>query len=219
MSTGTLPSLPSSATGPCQTTGPCHTAGPPLDQPRAGTAAALVRAAARSDAGAWKAIIDRYTGTVHRIARAHRLGDADAADVAQTVWLRLLQHIDRLRDPERVGGWVATTARHESLRLCRQRGRVQLVDDAAVLEAMAEAGVDLSPAVERDGRDAVLRGAVATLPPRQRAILDLLMADPPASYGDIASGLNIPIGSIGPTRQRSMHALRALCVGADVAPG
>jgi len=156
---------------------------------------------------------------VHRIARAHRLGDADAADVAQTVWLRLLQHIDRLRDPERVGGWVATTARRECLRLCRQRGRIRLVDDAVVLEAMgAGAEADVAAGVECDGRDAVLRGAVATLPPRQRAILDLLMADPPASYGDIATGLNIPIGSIGPTRQRSLHALRALCVSAEVVP-
>jgi RNA polymerase sigma factor (sigma-70 family) len=181
--------------------------------------AELVRAAARADAGAWKAIIDRYTGTVHRIARAHRLGDADAADVAQTVWLRLIQHIGRLREPERVGGWVATTARNECLRLCRQRGRVTLVDDAALFDAMRPEPEPPAPAVENEGRAAVLHDAVDSLPPRQRAIVDLLMADPPVSYGDIATGLDIPIGSIGPTRQRSLRSLRLRCDTAGVVPG
>lgn len=178
----------------------------------------LVRAAAGADENAWKTIIDRYTGTVRSIARAHRLGDADAADVAQTVWLRLLLNIGRLRDPERVGGWVATTARHECLRLCRQQGRLRLVDDTAVLDSMG-AAPDPAPAVESEGQEVVLRGAVESLPPRQRAILDLLMADPPTSYGDIATGLDIPIGSIGPTRRRSLQTLRTHCRAAELLPG
>ncbi|MDQ6727753.1 MAG: sigma-70 family RNA polymerase sigma factor [Actinomycetota bacterium] len=178
----------------------------------------LVHAAAGGDAAAWATLVERHTRTVNRVARGYRLSDADAADVAQTVWLRLLQHIGRLRHPERIGGWVATTARHECLRLCREHGRVRLVDDDAVLEAMG-AEPDPAPPAESADRDAVLRSAVSALPPRQRVILDLLMADPPIRYGDIASGLNIPIGSIGPTRQRSLRSLRSRCVLADVRPG
>jgi len=191
--------------------------GPGPSFPSHGDTRDLVRAATRADDGAWEALINRYAATIQRIARAHRLSDSDAADVAQTVWLRLLQHIGRLRDPERVGGWVATTARNECLRLCQQRGRVTLVDDNAVLEAM-RAEVDPPAPVESDDRDAMLRDAVESLPPRQRSVLELLMADPPVSYGDIATGLNIPIGSIGPTRHRCLRSLRATCLNADVLP-
>ncbi len=195
---------------------PSSQAGSPF--PASSDTADLVRAAARADAAAWQTLIDRYTKTVHRIARAHRLNEADAADVAQTVWLRLTQHIGRLRDPERVGGWVATTARNECLRLCRQQGRVRLVESSDVLDAMAAEPEPASP-VETEDRAAVVRHAVDSLPPRQRAILDLLMAEPPVSYGDIATGLNIPIGSIGPTRQRGLRTLRLKCRSAEVVPG
>ena len=177
----------------------------------------LVRAAAGSDAGAWRVIVDRYANMVERIARAHRLNDADAADVAQTVWLRLLQHIDGIRDPDRVAGWLATTARNECLRLCRQRGRVAPIGDAEILEAMREEPEVATP-VESEDRDAALRTALDCLPPRQRAILDLLMVDPPVSYGDISTMLNIPIGSIGPTRRRSLQSLRLTCLAADLLP-
>jgi len=121
--------------------------------------------------------------------------------VAQTVWLQLLRHIDGIRDPQRIGGWVASTARNECLRLCRQRGRVALVDAAEVLDALP---TDSEPAVvENEDRNAGLRAALDTLPPRQRAIVDLLTMDPPLSYGEIYGVLDIPVGSIGPTRQRS----------------
>jgi DNA-directed RNA polymerase specialized sigma24 family protein len=113
---------------------------------------------------------------------------------------------------------VATTARNESLRLLRQAGRVRLVDDDALFETVG-GEVDPAPAVESVDRDAVLRTALDALPPRQRAVLDLLMADPPASYGDIAADLNIPIGSIGPTRQRSLQSLRTVCLSSSVLPG
>jgi RNA polymerase sigma factor (sigma-70 family) len=179
--------------------------------------AELVRAAADADGDAWKAIVERYGPRVTRIAKAHRLNDADAADVAQTVWLQLLRHIGRIRDPKRLGGWIATTARNESLRLCRQRGRVAPVDAADVLDTLP-ADAAAPPAVESEDRDVVLRGALDTLPPRQRAILDMLNMDPPVSYGEISTVLDIPVGSIGPTRQRSLQALRRTCLAAELLP-
>jgi RNA polymerase sigma factor (sigma-70 family) len=176
----------------------------------------LVRAAATGDAEAWEAMVARYGPRIVRIARAHRLNDADAADVAQTVWLQLLRHIDRIRDPQRIGGWVAATARNECLRLCRQRGRVALVDAADVLDAIS---VETEPAaVENEDRDATLRAALDTLPPRQQALVELLTMDPPLSYGEISAVLDIPVGSIGPTRQRSLRTLRETCLARELLP-
>jgi RNA polymerase sigma factor (sigma-70 family) len=186
------------------------------DHPAADDPTELVRAAAQADGEAWRGLVDRYGPRILRIARAHRLNDADAADVAQTVWLQLLRHIDRIRDPERIGGWVASTARNECLRLCRQRGRVALVDAADVLDAIT---AETAPApVESEDRDVKVRAALDTLPPRQRAILDLLTMDPPLSYGEISDTLDIPIGSIGPTRQRSLRALRQTCLASELLP-
>ncbi|MGZ4591698.1 MAG: RNA polymerase sigma factor, partial [Actinomycetes bacterium] len=83
----------------------------------------LVRAATAGDQSSWDELVDRFTGLVWHVARGHRLGEADAADVVQTVWLRLVESLPRLREPAAVAGWLATTARHESLRLLRRAGR------------------------------------------------------------------------------------------------
>src|SRR5436190_14278705 len=95
----------------------------------------LIRAAARGDQNAWTELVGRFERLVWATARAHRLSRADAADVAQTTWLRLVENLDRIREPDRVGAWLATTARHESLRLLRRGVREQPVDDADLFEA------------------------------------------------------------------------------------
>jgi len=92
--------------------------------------AAVVRAAAAGDERAWSALVDRFSKLVWAIARNHRLGADNAAEVSQTTWLRLAEHIDQLQDPSKVGGWLATTARHESLRVLRSAGRqIPMGDD------------------------------------------------------------------------------------------
>jgi len=173
--------------------------------------AELAAGAARSDAWAWEGLVNRYGRMVHSIARAHGLSEADAADVGQTVWLRLLEHLDRIRQPERVGGWLATTARNESLRVARQRQRTSLVDDLDLL-ALVDDTSDSVPAVEAEEQASHLRAALATLPCQQRDLLHQLMADPRPSYVEVSTRLGIPIGSIGPTRQRSLRALRSKCL-------
>src|ERR671923_431953 len=91
----------------------------------------LVRAASQGDQRAWEGLIARFGGLVWSVARAHGLSRADAADVSQTAWLRLVEHLHRLRDPERVGTWLASTARHEALRILRRdRHQVPVGDDA-----------------------------------------------------------------------------------------
>src|SRR5215212_11432256 len=80
---------------------------------------ALVAAAAAGEARAWSQLIDRYAVLIRSVCRAHRLADTDADDVAQLTWLRAVEHIGRLRDPDRFGAWITTTARHECLRVLR----------------------------------------------------------------------------------------------------
>src|SRR5215831_13070195 len=79
----------------------------------------LVDQASAGDSDAWDELVDRFSGMVWAVARGHGLSSADAADVSQTTWLRLVEHLDRIREPERVGAWLATTARHECLRHVR----------------------------------------------------------------------------------------------------
>lgn len=172
------------------------------------SAGELVRTAAAGDPDAWRALVDRFAGLVWSIARANGLDRVDTADVVQTVWLRLVDNLHRLREPDRVGAWLAATARHESIRVSRQRQRSVPTDDPAVLD---RSGQDDDPAggMLRRERDAALRELVADLPDRGQGILELLIADPAASYAEVATRLGIPLGSIGPTRQRCLRTLRA----------
>jgi RNA polymerase sigma factor (sigma-70 family) len=167
--------------------------------------AELVAAAAIGNQEAWDALVDRFGALVWSIARAHRLGDADAADVSQTTWLRLVEHLGRLRDPESVGAWLATTARHECLRLIRQADRFRY--DEAALDP-----VDPEPLPEAllvaDEREMQLWRAIESLSERCRSLVRVLMADPAPSYEEVAAALDMPIGSIGPTRARCLEQLR-----------
>jgi RNA polymerase sigma factor (sigma-70 family) len=184
---------------------------------------ALVSAAAAGDRGAWQSIVERFGGLVWSVARAHRLSHADSQEVFQTTWLRLTEHIGRIAEPSRVGGWLATTARHESLRLLRTGARLTGIDDLDVLPAV---GVDNDPesaviaAEEADTRAARLRrvwSAFERLPGRCADLLRVLIASPPPSYADISAALGMPVGSIGPTRARCLQRLRALLAQPDPA--
>lgn len=165
----------------------------------------LVSAAALGDEAAWNALVDRFGRLVWAVARAHRLDAGDAEDVVQTTWLRLVEHLGRLRDPERVGAWLAATARHESLRLLRRSGRhVRLEED--VDWDSGDPPVDA--ALLGRERDAALWAAFARLGDACRRLLRLLVADPEPSYEEVSAALGMPIGSIGPTRRRCLENLR-----------
>ena len=180
--------------------------------------AKLVEAAAGGDSGAWDRLVDRFASTVWAIARAHRLNSADAADVSQTTWLRLVENLDRIQQPERVGAWLATTARRESLRILRLSGRqVPTGDDMAVIPDPASLQ---SPEhdVAVQARAEVVAELVTKLPVRSQLLLRLLSADSPLSYKDISEALDMPIGSIGPTRARALEQLKRLAVQAGMDP-
>ena len=170
--------------------------------------AELVRAAREGDSSAWDAIVERFLPLVDAIARRHRLSEADGDDVSQTVWLRLVEHLDELREPAALPGWIKTTARNECLRVLAARGRVRPVDpqDDSGLDA-----VELDVADEEllaAERRQLLREALDELPAARRELLLLLLADPPVGYEAISERLGIPVGSIGPTRARALEQLR-----------
>jgi RNA polymerase sigma factor (sigma-70 family) len=179
--------------------------------------AELVRAAGDGDQRAWEGLVDRFSGLVWSVARAHGLSRADAADVSQTAWLRLVEHLHRLRDPERVGTWLASTARHEALRILRRDRRQVPVGDDELEGSGPEAESPEARALAVERSDLLWR-AFAELPQRCQQLLRVLMADPPPSYQQVAVALDMPIGSIGPTRMRCLGLLRRRLEAAD-APG
>jgi RNA polymerase sigma factor (sigma-70 family) len=172
--------------------------------------AGWVRAAAAGDRRAWERLVEQYNRLIWSITADFKLAESDAADVAQTTWLRLLEHIDRIEYPHRVGSWLAATARNECLRNLAARKRVVLADDEEVLSGVAASGPEVDERILADERDQVVRDALSCLPRRWQRLLELLMADPPTPYADISDELGLPVGSIGPTRGRCLAQLRVL---------
>ena len=172
--------------------------------------ARLVRRAAEGDRQAWERLVDQYARLIWSITGEFRLVESDAADVFQTTWLRLLEHIDRIVYPDRVGSWLAATARNECLRNLAARKRLVLAQDDEVLTGTAASSPEVDERILADERDQVVRDAMSRLPNRWQRLLELLMADPPKSYADISSELDLPVGSIGPTRGRCLARLRVL---------
>jgi RNA polymerase sigma factor (sigma-70 family) len=167
----------------------------------------LVEAAQAGDSAAWDALVDRYLPLVSSVIRRLRLSAADADDVNQTVWLRLVENLGSLREPRALPGWLATTARNEGLRIIRRRGRDVPVDPAGQSFDRPEES-DLDAALVQDLRAQALREALLELPEKRRELLLLLLAEPPLSYDEISARLGIPKGSIGPTRARALEQLR-----------
>jgi RNA polymerase sigma factor (sigma-70 family) len=168
---------------------------------------ALVEKVRSADPAAWGMLTDRYTNLLWYIARGMRLNREDAADAIQTTWLHLVERIDTVRQPESIGSWLATTMRRECLAALRRRSRLVVTE---TWEDLPDDADPLDDALLRTEEDSALWRAFRGLKPRCQTLLRVLMADPPPSYAEAASALDIPIGSIGPTRQRCLTALRGI---------
>jgi RNA polymerase sigma factor (sigma-70 family) len=170
----------------------------------------LLGLATTGDREAWEAIVSRYDRLVWAVVRAHGFDDSQAADVVQTTWLRLVDHIDRIREPEAASAWLATTARRESWRVLRRARRERPIDDDRPFEAARQDVVDDDPeerALSAETRRMVSR-CVNELPERCRALLQALMTDPPPTYNEVSALLHMPVGSIGPTRGRCLQSVQ-----------
>jgi RNA polymerase sigma factor (sigma-70 family) len=169
----------------------------------------LVARARHGDQHAWDTLVERYAPLVWSICRSYRLSRADADDVGQTVWLLLVAHIDTVRDPAALGGWIVTTTRRECGRI-RRAARVSQaarrdLDADDIPDPRAEPTESRLLAAERH---AALRQAFACLPSGCQQLLAMLLEDPPVPYAQISARLGIPTGSIGPTRRRCLQKLR-----------
>jgi len=170
------------------------------------TLSEVVAAASAGDNHAWEELTKRFSTRIVGIARSCRLGHADVGEVHQTTWLRLVENISRIEQPERLGAWLATTARRESLRLLRKRLRLAFDSDAlADLPDDDAPALDAGPLAEE--RSLLVQEAFSRLPPRCQQLLGLLSGDEPPSYKEISEALCMPIGSIGPTRGRCLERL------------
>ena len=171
--------------------------------------AALVESARGGDSRAWDLLVARFGGRVWAVCRAYHLGRADADDVFQVVWMRLVNSLDSIREPDRMGAWLATTARHECLRVLRKAGRQIPVGNDAELDRPDVGTPGPDAGLLRTERAAALWTALGALSPECQRLLRVMLADPPPSYLEVSEALGMPVGSIGPTRGRCLNHLRA----------
>jgi len=168
----------------------------------------LAAEAVSGDTTSWEELVRRFGPRLYRIAGSHGLDEASAADVVQTTWLRALERLHMLREPAAIGGWLATIARRESVTVVRGRRRERLVDTYDSLDAPDDDGRTPEDEITALDQNEQVRAALHRLPQRDRQLLTMLMASRAPSYTAASAALNIPVGSIGPTRARSLAALR-----------
>ena len=178
----------------------------------------LIEAARESDEEAWEQIVARYQPLINAISRRYRLAPSDAHDVSQHVWMQLLDHIDKLREPRALRGWIAVTTTHRCYEISRGQKRSVSVDplaigsfdlvDTAAKRMNSDGRLDIDDDLLRAEERSAIRQGLAELTEVQQQLLLLLVADPPVPYCEIGRRMNLPTGSIGPTRARLLTKLR-----------
>jgi len=174
------------------------------------TLAALIARAAKGDQNAWEELVERFAPLVWSICRRYSLERADIDDVAQNVWLRLVERLSTIREPNALPGWLATTTQRECLRLLGVNQRLErrgerLADEMAT--ALPPAGMIEEEIIKAEWNRSLLI-AFGQLPLPCRELLLLLMREPPMPYTEISRALGIPVGGIGPSRARCLAKLR-----------
>ncbi|MFV0524058.1 MAG: RNA polymerase sigma factor [Acidimicrobiales bacterium] len=167
----------------------------------------LLAGARAGDARAWSALVDRYGRVVWSIARLFRLDEAVASDVYQETWLRLAANLDRIREPSRLGSWLTTTAKNEALKAIeRARRETPVPADDRLWASAPEPDPVADRAISND-RSAAVHQELVRLPHRDRVVVELMVIDG-LPYTAVANRLGMPVGSLGPTRGRSLATLR-----------
>lgn len=170
----------------------------------------LVAQAASGSESAWAGLVDRFSSVVWATARNCGLSSAEARDVSQTAWLRLTEHLSSLREPAAVGGWLITTTRREAIRVHGRLQRHVPVDPMSSFLRLADPAPGVDESIDRIERHRELLAAFGQLGERCRQLLRLLVSEPAISYREIGDVMDMPIGSIGPTRKRCLTQLAGL---------
>jgi RNA polymerase sigma factor (sigma-70 family) len=176
----------------------------------------LVLACRRGNSDAWDVLVNRYQRLIYTIPRRAGLDEDRAAEVFQRTFVKLLENLDRIRQPESIHAWLVTTARRETLQLIREEcaegslsPRKENLDDGSTSEAIPDDSPLPGETLERLEEQHLVRMAIASMDERSRDVLTLLYYHP-LSYAEIAALLQIPEGSLGPTRARCLEKLRRL---------
>lgn len=191
------------------------------------TTTSLVRRCVQGDASAWGQLVARYARLVHAVPVRHGLAPHEVDDVGQEVFLALAQNLHTIDDPERLPGWLVTTARRVTWRVIQRRRHEESLDlltDPGEEERRTTLPVATTPTPEdllaTWGRQEALAQGMARLQPRCRELLTRLFLDhAEPSYDDISVELGLPKGSIGPTRNRCLQQLRTILEGLGVDAG
>jgi RNA polymerase sigma factor (sigma-70 family) len=200
-----------------------------MSDPNTFDSSSLVARLRVDDPDAWKDLTQRYRRLLSWVARQYGLSNDDVEDAVQLTWLRCVEHLDQLEQVDRIGGWLVVICRRECLRLSTKKvreipsGTPEEVDPAAILAPTRTTGYPTSAADVVDDlaagwRAGLLHRAVATLPRRERALIQIFLREDPPPYQQIGRELGMPVGAIGPVRQRALRRLRlALTEGLEPA--
>ena len=180
----------------------------------------LVLACRRGDPEAWEGLVNRYQRLIYSIPRRSGMDEDQAAEVFQRTFVKLLEHLDRIEQPERIRAWLVTTARRETWRLIRQQRSEESFSDTDDAdseishETVSDDALLPDEALERLEEQHLVRTAIAAMDERCRKLLALLYYRPdPPPYAEIAATLDMPEGSLGPTRARCLQKLLRLLEG------
>ena len=169
----------------------------------------LVLRARKGDADAWDALVERFAPLSWSICGRYSVGRADAHDVGQYVWLRLVDQLEAIHDPAALPGWLSTTTQRECIHTLRAARSQQPLGHELDIESIPDEQTGMAEhELLRAERRAALREAFYRLPPPCQRLVALLLEDPPVPYAEISARLGIPVGSIGPSRARCVEKLR-----------
>ena len=190
-------------------TSPVESCSPPAGTPEARRErlAGLLGAARAGRRDALDEIVAELTPMLWHLARTYRLDRATCEDVVQTTWLTLLRHLDAIRSPDALVGWLVTVTRREALRVGDLSRRQPTVDEES-LDRLPDAGIPVDDRLVADERRRLLWSAVRRLSERCRDLLRVVAFVDRPSYDAVAEALGMPRGSIGPTRGRCLARLR-----------
>jgi len=169
----------------------------------------LVNAAREGDDDALGRIVTELSPLLWHVARAAGLSSGDAEDVLQTVWVRLLSHLDGIRTSAALTSWLVVTTRREAWRV-RAEGRRQLPIDEEWLGTLPDPGPGSEEQVITDDQRRALWVTIGQLSRRCQELLRIIAFVPRPDYRAVAAELGMPVGSVGPTRGRCLAKLRAL---------
>jgi len=167
--------------------------------------AELTTSALAGDERAWRTLVDTLKGVVWKTLYGFDMSEDDRKDAFASTFFRLYERLGSIREPEKLPGWLATTARNEAHTVLRRKGKLVPVAD---LPVGAFTGGDHDEAILDDELHQALRSAFTSLPAKAQAVLRLVCADPPIPYDEISQILDMPRGSIGSLRRRYLEQLR-----------